>query len=166
MNEASVRTFRESQAGGEGFMVHVAETPQNSLFRQTPGGLGARAPKTATLRSAARAGDRIATLLLEIGPSLGPSGSSNGSSGGSQDRDDDNAAGTDGTSQGAADEEEEEEEVLNTQAVHVMKKVVRKLEGTEFGQPMDVQTQVQRLIHEAMDEENLAACYRGWCPFW
>ena len=173
VNEASVRTFRESQTGGESFMVHVAETPQNSLFRQTPGGLGARAPKTATLRSAACAGDRIAELLLEIGPSLstdarggvGGGGVGNSSSRGWDD-DGENGYNTEGTTGTDGNETDEEDEVLNTQAVHVMKKVVRKLEGTEFGQPMDVPTQVQRLFHEAMDEENLAACYRGWCPFW
>jgi len=255
VNEESIRTWRESQAGGEGFVMHVVETPQNSLFRQTPGGLGDKTPKMARLRKASLAGDDIATLLLEIGPSLSsksqqqqfqqqqqqqqqqqkPSlGLWKGSSGklphlpqlvlsrtpplkeqpihmerharvrrgedemgniegdeeeydysddDEEEEEEEEEKGDDSEEEeeeeerrkimeddrrriGEGEQGEEEEEEMNSRALHVMKKVVMKLEGTEFGRTMDVQAQVEYLFREAMNEENLAACYRGWCPFW
>jgi len=226
VNEESIRTWRESQAGGENFVMHVVETPQNSLFRQAPGELGDKTPKMARLHKASLAGDEIATLLLQIGPSLGsragqtpvPSSSPWKNSKGPQivpikaipvhtkavpqervqrhrsvsagdiddfheegdeddedddddddlvdDEDEDDDDDVDIMEQGHSQEEKVEEEVMNSRALHVMKKVVRKLEGTEFGRTMDVQAQVEYLFREAMNEENLAACYRGWCPFW
>jgi len=59
-----------------------------------------------------------------------------------------------------------ETDALNSKALRVMKRVIKKLEGREFGQPLNVQAQVDRLFVQATSEENLAACYRGWCPFW
>jgi FKBP12-rapamycin complex-associated protein len=59
------------------------------------------------------------------------------------------------------------QEALNEKAVTVMNRISNKLTGKDFGaQPIDVPTQVQRLIDEATSAENLCQCYIGWCPFW
>ena len=63
-------------------------------------------------------------------------------------------------------------EELNSRAVAVIERVHAKLTGHDFSksgspsQRLDVQTQVQLLIEQAMAHENLCRCYIGWCPFW
>ena len=56
----------------------------------------------------------------------------------------------------------------NSRALAVMKRVMKKLDGREFqeDEALDVVKQVDKLIAQATSEENLAVCYRGWCPFW
>ncbi|GLC61314.1 hypothetical protein PLESTB_001742500 [Pleodorina starrii] len=69
-------------------------------------------------------------------------------------------------------------EVLNTRAVEVMKRMSDKLMGRDYApelsvgggagglEPDSVAAQVQRLIHMAVNHENLCQSYIGWCPFW
>lgn len=73
-------------------------------------------------------------------------------------------------------------QVLNTRAVEVMKRMSDKLMGRDYspemgsvgpgagpgvpGDPESVAAQVQRLIHQAVNHENLCQSYIGWCPFW
>ncbi|GIL44136.1 hypothetical protein Vafri_1666 [Volvox africanus] len=69
-------------------------------------------------------------------------------------------------------------EVLNTRAVEVMKRMSDKLMGRDYStdlsvgsaagglEPDSVPAQVQRLIHMAVNHENLCQSYIGWCPFW
>ncbi|EFJ44271.1 target of rapamycin, growth-regulatory PI3K-like protein kinase [Volvox carteri f. nagariensis] len=69
-------------------------------------------------------------------------------------------------------------EVLNTRAVEVMKRMSDKLMGRDYApevsvgggaggvEPDSVAAQVQRLIHQAVNHENLCQSYIGWCPFW
>eukprot|EP00727_Mastigamoeba_balamuthi_P014068 m51a1_g9284 putative phosphatidylinositol kinase tor2 (2481) ;mRNA; r:2709-12776 len=59
-------------------------------------------------------------------------------------------------------------DTLNERALSVMKRVTQKLNGRDFNAELilDVHAQVDRLIRQATDLENLAGCYRGWCPFW
>jgi hypothetical protein len=59
---------------------------------------------------------------------------------------------------------------INEKAVSVMRRVHTKLTGRDFAgaaaAPLDVGTQVDRLIEAATSKENLCQCYVGWCPFW
>jgi phosphatidylinositol kinase/protein kinase (PI-3 family) len=66
---------------------------------------------------------------------------------------------------------------INEKAVSVMRRVHTKLTGRDFvpafgvpgappPQPLDVGTQVDRLIEAATSKENLCQCYIGWCAFW
>eukprot|EP01022_Parablepharisma_sp_SALTPOND_P010231 TRINITY_DN1420_c0_g2_i1.p1 TRINITY_DN1420_c0_g2~~TRINITY_DN1420_c0_g2_i1.p1 ORF type:complete len:2697 (-),score=257.94 TRINITY_DN1420_c0_g2_i1:82-8172(-) len=57
---------------------------------------------------------------------------------------------------------------LNQAAQFVMERIRNKLNGKEFNTtyPLDVQTQVDKLIKQATSDENLAQCYIGWCPYW
>lgn len=59
-------------------------------------------------------------------------------------------------------------EKLNQAAQFVMERIRNKLNGREFNTtyPLDVQTQVDKLIKQATSDENLAQCYIGWCPYW
>lgn len=76
-------------------------------------------------------------------------------------------------------------EVLNERAVAVMERMKNKLTGHDFmptntashmldprgdGREVEpglnVKTQVQKLITQAMSHENLCQSYVGWCPFW
>ncbi|KAG2491268.1 hypothetical protein HYH03_010473, partial [Edaphochlamys debaryana] len=70
-------------------------------------------------------------------------------------------------------------EVLNTRAVEVMRRMSDKLMGRDYaaemggagggpggGEADSVAAQVQRLIHAAVNHENLCQSYIGWCPFW
>ncbi|KAJ3130914.1 phosphatidylinositol kinase- protein kinase tor1 [Physocladia obscura] len=79
-------------------------------------------------------------------------------------------------------------EVLNTKAVAVINRVSNKLTGKKISQinknnilknrvkmkgkdfktqePLDVRSQVHRLIIQAISMENLCQCYIGWCAFW
>lgn len=57
--------------------------------------------------------------------------------------------------------------LLSQCAEMVLERIETKLNGTDFGRkPLDVPTQVKRLILEATSKENLAQCFVGWCPFW
>ena len=56
---------------------------------------------------------------------------------------------------------------MHTQALRVLRRVKSKLDGSEFGAaPIDVPTQVDRLVHEAQAHTNLAQMWGGWNPFW
>ncbi|KAJ3083065.1 phosphatidylinositol kinase- protein kinase tor1 [Rhizoclosmatium hyalinum] len=59
-------------------------------------------------------------------------------------------------------------EVLNAKAVTVINRVSNKLTGKDFKTqaPLDVPSQVHRLILQATSMENLCQCYIGWCAFW
>ncbi|XP_037955980.1 serine/threonine-protein kinase Tor [Teleopsis dalmanni] len=59
-------------------------------------------------------------------------------------------------------------DVTNTKASKVIKRVKRKLTGTDFQtqNSITVQKQVDLLIQQATNNENLCQCYIGWCPFW
>eukprot|EP00826_Nyctotherus_ovalis_P038572 TRINITY_DN3621_c0_g1_i10.p1 TRINITY_DN3621_c0_g1~~TRINITY_DN3621_c0_g1_i10.p1 ORF type:complete len:740 (-),score=270.65 TRINITY_DN3621_c0_g1_i10:161-2380(-) len=59
-------------------------------------------------------------------------------------------------------------EKLNQTAQFVMERIRNKLNGKEFNTtyPVDIQTQVDKLIKQATSDENLAQCYIGWCPYW
>jgi FKBP12-rapamycin complex-associated protein len=58
-------------------------------------------------------------------------------------------------------------EVLNARAVAIVNRVSNKLSGRDFkpNNNLDVPTQVDKLIQQAMAVENLCQCYIGWCPF-
>lgn len=59
-----------------------------------------------------------------------------------------------------------EPQALNERAVRVIRRVVNKLTGREFGDELTVSQQVQCLIEQATSHQNLCQCYIGWCPFW
>ena len=61
------------------------------------------------------------------------------------------------------------EEALNEKALKVIRRVQKKLSGTdldESGEAFDVPDQVQRLIVQATSSENLCQLFIGWCAFW
>ena len=59
------------------------------------------------------------------------------------------------------------DKVMHAQALRVLRRVKSKLDGSEFGAaPIDVPTQVDRLVHEAQAHTNLAQMWGGWNPFW
>ena len=60
----------------------------------------------------------------------------------------------------------EETEETNRKAIAVLNRVKDKLKGTDFGRPIDVQTQVDLLIKQATSSENLCQCFIGWCAWW
>ncbi|PHJ24453.1 target of rapamycin [Cystoisospora suis] len=45
-------------------------------------------------------------------------------------------------------------------------RVASKLAGRDFEDYLDIPTQVDRLIDEAVSVENLCVAFVGWCPFW
>ncbi|KAL9903155.1 serine/threonine-protein kinase Tor [Glossina fuscipes fuscipes] len=59
-------------------------------------------------------------------------------------------------------------DITNGKASKVIKRVKRKLTGTDFQTQTSytVQQQVDLLIQQATNNENLCQCYIGWCPFW
>lgn len=64
-------------------------------------------------------------------------------------------------------------EAVNAGALNVVNRVRSKLTGRDFcseagalGVQIDVPTQVELLIGEAVRVENLCQSYVGWCPFW
>ncbi len=59
-------------------------------------------------------------------------------------------------------------DMLNKAANFAMERIVKKLNGKEFGNtmPIDASAQVDKLIKQATSDENLAQCYIGWCPYW
>ena len=63
----------------------------------------------------------------------------------------------------------QDERMLNERAVSVIRRIKSKLAGNDFkeeeaGGPLDVPTQVNRLISEAQANYNLCQLYIGWCP--
>lgn len=64
-----------------------------------------------------------------------------------------------------------DERALNARARAVLRRVRAKLEGTDFAprlgpEPLNVSTQVEKLIIEARSNVNLCQLYVGWCAFW
>ncbi|XP_065362288.1 serine/threonine-protein kinase mTor [Calliphora vicina] len=59
-------------------------------------------------------------------------------------------------------------DITNSKASKVIKRVKRKLTGSDFltQTSYTVQQQVDLLIQQATNNENLCQCYIGWCPFW
>ena len=57
---------------------------------------------------------------------------------------------------------------LRNKAVDVVRRVIEKLNGLDFGpaRALVVEEQVDRLIAQASSNENLCLSYIGWCPFW
>ncbi|KAJ3106200.1 phosphatidylinositol kinase- protein kinase tor1 [Phlyctochytrium planicorne] len=69
---------------------------------------------------------------------------------------------------GDDDEHVNKPEGLNARALSVINRVSSKLTGRDFktANPLDVSSQVQKLILQATSLENLCQCYIGWCAFW
>ena len=66
-------------------------------------------------------------------------------------------------------EQQQDERALNARALAVLRRVKSKLGGTDFSTepgPLDVATQVDRLVMEARSNVNLCQNYVGWCAFW
>ncbi|KAL8658559.1 MAG: hypothetical protein Q9202_007526 [Teloschistes flavicans] len=63
---------------------------------------------------------------------------------------------------------DENRETQNARAVQVLARVKEKLTGRDFNnkEELDVEEQVQKLIHQATSVENLCQHYIGWCSFW
>lgn len=59
-------------------------------------------------------------------------------------------------------------EQLNQRAVTIINRVTNKLTGRDFkpDRPLDVPSQVEKLILQASSYENLCQCWIGWCAFW
>ena len=59
-------------------------------------------------------------------------------------------------------------EELNKIAQIVLDRIHDKLSGTDFNPEIvyDIKSQIDKLIHQATSNENLAQSYLGWCPFW
>ena len=59
-------------------------------------------------------------------------------------------------------------EELNKIAQIVLDRIQDKLSGTDFNPEIvyDIKSQIDKLIHLATSNENLAQSYLGWCPFW
>jgi len=59
-------------------------------------------------------------------------------------------------------------EAVSAGAMNVVNRVSNKLTGREYGtpEPLDIKSQVERLIQDATKVENLCQAYVGWCPFW
>ena len=64
--------------------------------------------------------------------------------------------------------DEIEFEDLNKAAQNVLKRINEKLNGTDFNNtiPLDVPEQINKLIKQAVDDENLCQLFFGWSPFW
>mmetsp|Transcript_26926 Transcript_26926/g.80535 ORF Transcript_26926/g.80535 Transcript_26926/m.80535 type:complete len:326 (+) Transcript_26926:96-1073(+) len=61
----------------------------------------------------------------------------------------------------------QDEDALNARARAVLRRVRDKLVGEDFApEPLNVPTQVERLIAEARSNSNLCQLYVGWCAFW
>ena len=61
-----------------------------------------------------------------------------------------------------------EDTTMKEKAVGIMRRVLEKLTGKDFGnsKELSVHDQVDRLIREATSHENLSQSYQGWCPYW
>ena len=55
------------------------------------------------------------------------------------------------------------QQALNERAVRVIRRVVNKLTGREFGEELSVAQQVQCLIEQATSHQHLCTAYIGWC---
>ena len=66
------------------------------------------------------------------------------------------------------EENEVESDDLNKIAILVLKRIIDKLQGTDFGEDdiLGIDQQVERLINQATSRENLCQIYFGWSPFW
>jgi FKBP12-rapamycin complex-associated protein len=66
------------------------------------------------------------------------------------------------------EENEVESDNLNKIAILVLKRIIDKLQGTDFGEDdvLSINQQVERLINQATSHENLCQNYIGWSPFW
>ena len=64
--------------------------------------------------------------------------------------------------------DEIEFEDLNKAAQNVLKRINEKLNGTDFNNtiPLEVPEQINKLIKQAVDDENLCQLFLGWSPFW
>ena len=61
----------------------------------------------------------------------------------------------------------QDEDALSARARAVLRRVRDKLVGEDFlPEPLNVPTQVERLIAEARSNSNLCQLYVGWCAFW
>jgi len=88
------------------------------------------------------------------------------------------AGGAEGALHGASEmsnEAMDQQEELTEKAVSVIRRVMDKLNGLDFAEGnmpvdrlavLDVHEQVDRLIRQAMANENLCLAYFGWCSFW
>ncbi|EXX76507.1 Tor2p [Rhizophagus irregularis DAOM 197198w] len=56
----------------------------------------------------------------------------------------------------------------NRRARDIINRISNKLTGKDFkpNQVLDVPSQVEKLIQQAISVENLCQCYIGWCAFW
>ena len=63
---------------------------------------------------------------------------------------------------------ENQPEQQNQRAVTIINRVTNKLTGRDFkpDRPLDVPSQVEKLILQATSYENLCQCWIGWCAFW
>ncbi|XP_028518839.1 serine/threonine-protein kinase mTOR isoform X1 [Exaiptasia diaphana] len=66
------------------------------------------------------------------------------------------------------DEHAHKPEALNKKALDIITRVRDKLTGRDFAKrnTLEVPSQVELLIKQAVSHENLCQCYIGWCPFW
>ncbi|XP_031551906.1 serine/threonine-protein kinase mTOR-like [Actinia tenebrosa] len=66
------------------------------------------------------------------------------------------------------DENAHKPEALNKKALDIITRVRDKLTGGDFAKrnTLEVPSQVDLLIKQAVSHENLCQCYIGWCPFW
>ncbi|CAG8550536.1 9156_t:CDS:10, partial [Ambispora leptoticha] len=57
---------------------------------------------------------------------------------------------------------------INRRARDIIHRISNKLTGKDFNenQTLDVPSQVDKLIQQAISIENLCQCYIGWCAFW
>jgi len=164
---SSLQSLRESILNKQDFILHVGETPQSGLFSGVGrNSLSQTTPTVSKLEKRAREGDEYAKLLLAIGKEI-PSDD--------QPVQDVQPAPVQqppvvtsyAESVAQHSEQQQQQDALNSRALKIMKRVTKKLDGREFTDaPLDVPAQVERLFREATNEENLASCYRGWCPFW
>lgn len=68
-------------------------------------------------------------------------------------------------------ESEPFQENLNARALEVINRILSKLTGRDFAksddaEDLNIEQQVDRLIHEATSVENLSQLFIGWCPLW
>lgn len=57
-------------------------------------------------------------------------------------------------------------DVRNRRALEVVKRIQNKLNGRDYGAPLSVPAQINKLILEATSAENLATAFVGWCSWW
>jgi len=178
---SSLQSLRESVLNKQDFFLHVGETPQSGLFSGvSKNSLSQTSPTISKLEKLARDGVEYAKLLLDIGhelpvddqPTLYAQEDSQPQqvppqSVSPQPIPQPQAISSYAETKAQHAEQQQQQDALNSRALKIMKRVTKKLDGREFfDTPLDVPAQVDRLFCEATNEENLASCYRGWCPFW